>query len=253
MRTGSPSKSTGASTKPLSSPSESRKVFTQIKDVKVEDEIPSGIYDLKACKQIEIAHCFFVAYTLGVLGSSTGMGGVVAFEGDRRSLTRTGDNKRLQIKVPQFIRLPNNTREYFCEPADFLECVTKSLKLQRQYCTVQTQQAQTYWDQGDEERKNITRIHRVWHQYEMDMGWRQVAAPWITLTTEGTITCEGCGEPKKRVDAFFCFKCARPYQPFEAYKAGELSIEHPSLNRCTEKQWAEIRTIEAKRKKLREG
>ena len=70
------------------------KTFTQIKDVKVADEIASGVYDVKACKQIEIAHCFYVAYSMGMLGSATGMGGVVVFEGDRRSLTRPGDKKR---------------------------------------------------------------------------------------------------------------------------------------------------------------
>ena len=227
------------------------RVYPQIKDVKVEEGVESGVYDMKACKQIEIAHCFLVAYTAGT-PSSSGMGGVVVFEGDRRLLDRT-EKKKISVRVPNFVRLPNKTREYITEPADFDELVVEALTLQRRYCNGQTQQAQNFWDQGDEERKNITVVHRIWHQYEMEMGWRQVAAPWVTMSNEATVTCEGCGEPRKRVDAYFCFKCARPYDPFEAYKAGELGIEHPSLNRCDAKQWGEIRKLEAARKALREG
>lgn len=227
------------------------KTFTQIKDVKVDDDVAQGVYEVKACKQIEIAHNFLIAYTSGT-PSSSGMGGIVVFEGDLKQFGNRDKNEGVKIRVPKFIRLPNNTREYITETKSFNECVKSALGTQRIYCTSQTQQAQAYWDQEDQ-RGNITPVHRLWHQYEMDMGWRQTAAPWITLTTEGAVTCEGCGEPKKRVTAFFCHKCARPYQPFEAYVAGELGVDHPSLNRCTDKQWAEIRAIEKKRKALREG
>lgn len=228
------------------------KTFLQPKDVKELDGVPSAMYDVKACKQIEIAHCFYVAFTLGMLGNQTGMGGVVIFEGPRRTLEHAEGKKKFEIRMPKYIPLPNKTREYTTEPRDFDECVADALKIQRRYCNLQTQQAQSYWDQEDQ-RGNVTPIHRIWHQYEMDMGWRQTPAPWVTLSAENAKTCAGCGEPQKRVDAYFCHKCARPYEPFEAYKAGELGIEHPSLNRCDAKQWDEIRKIEAKRKALREG
>ena len=226
------------------------RVFTQIKDVKKEEDVEVGVYDVKACKQIEIAHCFLAAYTSGT-PSSSGMGGVVVFQGDRRVLERP-NTKRLEIKVPEFILLPNKTREYIAQPHDFDEIVAAALRLQKIYCNAQTQQAQSYWDQEDQ-RGNITTVHRIWHQYEMDMGWLQVAAPWVTLSNEPTVTCEGCGEPRKRVDAYFCHKCARPYLPFEAYKAGELGIDHPSLNRCNDAEWKQIREIEKKRVALRTG
>jgi hypothetical protein len=229
----------------------SPKTFTQIKDVREDDGVAQGVYEVKACKQIEIAHNFLVAYTSGT-PSSSGMGGVVIFEGDLKQFGPEHKNLNVKIKVPEFIRLPNRTREYITKPKSFSECLESALKLQRVYCNGQTQQAQGFWDNEDE-RKNITPIHRIWHQYEVDMGWRQTPAPWVTLTNENAVTCEGCGEQKKRVTAYFCHKCARPYQPFEAYVAGELSIEHPSLNRCDAKQWTEIRAIEKKRKALREG
>ena len=228
------------------------KTYTQPKDVREEDGVALGIYEVKACKQIEIAHCFWAAYNLGVLGFAVNMGGVVIFQGDRRVLDRATGSKKIDINVPEFIRLPNRTREYITAPKDFDTFVIEQLKLQKAYCNRQTQTAQSFWDQEDQ-RGNIQTTHRIWHQYEMDMGWRQVAAPWVTLSNEPTVTCEGCGSPKKRVDAYFCHACARPYDPFDAYKAGELGIEHPSLNRCNAKQWAEIREIEKKRVSFRTG
>jgi hypothetical protein len=180
------------------------------------------------------------------------MGGVVIFEGDKRVLART-DSKRLSIKVPTFIRLPNNTREYFSEPADFEECVASALKLQKAYSNIQTQQAQAYWDQGDEERKNITAVHRIWHQYEIDMGFRQDPAPWVTLTTENTVTCAGCSEPKKRVDAYFCHKCQRVYDPLAAYMAREIPVTHPGMERIADNDWPKVHKEEARRKAIREA
>ena len=227
------------------------KTFPQIKDVKVEDEVANGVYEVKACKQIEMAHNFFVAYTLGVLGSSTGMGGVVIYEGDRRVLDRE-KTKRLTIRVPNYIRLENRTREYLTEPKDFDEVAGEALKLQRRYCNQQTQEAQAYWDKEDQ-RGNITPIHRVWHQYEMDMGWRQTAAPWVTLTNENIETCPGCGESQKRVDAFFCWKCNRVYDPMAAYMAKEIPVSHPSMERIAEKDWPTVIKEESRRKALRTG
>lgn len=227
------------------------KTFTQIRDVKVDDEIPSGVYDVKACKQIEIAHCLWTAYTLGMLGSAVGMGGVVAFQGDLKNLIQRDKNTPISIQVPTFMRLANNTREYYTEPKPLSECIGSALKLQRKYCNLQTQEAQSYWDQEDQ-RGNVTPIHRLWHQYELDMGWRQVAAPWITLSTENQITCVACGIPKKRVEAYFC-TCGRVYDPMDAYMAREIPVTHFAMERILDADWPKIHKEEARRKAIREG
>jgi hypothetical protein len=229
------------------------RVYPQIKDVKVEEGVESGVYDMKACKQIEIASCFLVAYTQGT-PSSSGMGGVVVFEGDRRVLERAEDRKkRTSIRVPNFVRLPNRTREYITEEADLEEAITAALSTQRRYCNSQTQQAQNFWDQGDEERKNITVVHRIWHQFEMDMGWRQTVAPWVTLTNEAVETCPQCGNPKKRVDAFACWSCQRIYDPLTAYMAKEIPVSHPAMERIQDADWPKVRKEEERRKALRSG
>lgn len=232
------------------------RVYPQITDVKKEEDIEVGVYAMKACKQIEIAHAFKLSYTFGSPNSS-GMGGVVTFQGDKKALTLKkqddSGNQRNVIKVPTYTNLPNKTREYFTEEKWLDEELATALEMQKKYCQLQTQQAQTFWDQGDEHRGNITDVHRIWHQFEMDMGWRNVAAPWITLHHDEAETCEGCGEPKKRATAFFCHKCARPYDPLKAYMAGEIGVEHPAMNRVAATEWPAIRAEEKRRRELREA
>lgn len=229
------------------------RVYPQITDVKKEEDVEVGVYAVKACKQIEIAHAFRVSYTFGSPNSS-GMGGVLIFEGDKKVLTRIDEKTgRVKLKVPTYVPLPNKTREYFCEDKFLDEELATMLEMQKRYCQAQTLQAQTFWDQEDQ-RGNITDVHRIWHQYEMDMGWRTVAAPWITLQHENAQTCDGCGEPKKRATAFFCHKCGRFYDPLTAYFAGEMPLDHKDANRITSPDdWAKIRAEETRRKHLREG
>jgi hypothetical protein len=223
-------------------------IFSIIKDVKQEGDREYGIYEPRACKQIEIAYHFLASYTSGT-PNSCGMGGIVVFEGDRRVLERKS-NQSLSIKVPERIMLPNGWCEYKTVEKDFGEELGKSLDLQKAYANIQTQQAQSFWDQEDQ-RGNITVAHRVWHQHEVDMGWRQNPAPWVTLTHEHTETCVGCGEPKKRVDAFFCWKCNRVYNPLEAYFAREISVTHPSMERVLDADWPKVHKEEARRIAIR--
>lgn len=225
------------------------RVFPQITDVKKEEDVEVGEYAMKACKQIEIAHCFMTAYTFGS-PSSSGMGGVVAFEGDRRTLEHAPLDK-LKVKVPDFILLPNRTREYFTKEVMFSDVLSDALSMQKLYAQSETQKAQSFWD-NEELRMNITDIHRIWHQFEMHMGWRQKPAPWITMEHESEETCAGCGVPKKRIEAYFCV-CGRPYDPFKAYMAGELPITSDHMVRIAEGDWAKVHKEEARRKKMREG
>ena len=74
-----------------------------------------------------------------------------------------------------------------------------------------------------------------------------------TLRNENAETCEGCGSPKKRATAYFCEKCARPFDPLKAYLAGELGLEHPAMNRLKPEDWAQVREEEKRRKTMREG
>jgi len=225
-------------------------IFPQIKDVKKIEDVEVGEYIVKACKQIEIVHNFLASYTDGT-PSSSGMGGVICFEGDRHALKQRNQEK-LEILVPTYVPLPNKTREYFTEPKEFSVELARSLDRQKAYCDNQCQLAQSMWDDEDQ-RKNITDVHRIWAQFSLDMGWRQSVPIWLTAQNESEETCEGCGAGKKRATAFFCHACARPYSPLKAYMAGELGIESVHLNRIKPEEWVEVRKEEARRKKLREG
>lgn len=210
-----------------------------------------GIYKPLACRPIEIAHNFWTAYNYGAQDSSN-MGGVVIYEGDRHALKNAIKGEDVTIHVPTFEKLPTGQREYYCEPKSFMETLAVSLDRQRVYCDNEMQTASIYHN-TEAQRNDITQIHRVWHQFALDMGWKEKPEPWLLSQKDFEVSCDGCGAGKKKATAFFCHACARPYVPFEAYKAGELGIESVHLNRCTDTEWAEIRTIEIGRKRRREG
>lgn len=235
------------------------KIYAWIKDVKQpEDGDPAdgvGEYEPRACKQVEIAHAFFQAYNQGATDSSN-MGGVLVFEGDKNLLRTTlkafSEGKDPQINVPTFTSLPNRKREYYAEPKAFAPYLAEVLDKQRIYYDGQMQQAGIFND-DPEQKKNITQVHRVWHQFGMDMGWTDKQQPWLLTQNDPEETCEGCGATKKRALAYFCHACARPYDPFRCFMDNELGIESVFLNRCTPDQWKEIRKKANDLKRLREG
>lgn len=210
-----------------------------------------GVYDILACLQVESAHNFYAAYN-GMTQEAANMGGVVIFEGTRNVLKEALKGNDVILKVPTFIKLPNNQREYFCEPKSFKEVLAPQLDKQRGYYETEMQTASMY-NNDNEGRKNITQIHRVWHQFGLDMGFTQKVEPWLTSQSEPDETCGGCGAGKKRGTAYFCHACARPYSPLEAYLAGELSIDSVHMNRIQDADWAIVRKEEARRKALRKS
>lgn len=233
------------------------RLYPKITDVKKVEDFEVGEYTMKACKQIEIAHGFLTSYTTGTESSSQ-MGGVVIFQGDKHVLgwddeekTYRGNFAKLEIMVPEYILLPTKEREYFCRPTSFMDLVAGTLDMQKAYSQIQTQTAQTCWD-NEEMRMNITDVHRIWHQYELEMGWRQKAAPWITMEHENAETCPGCGTSKKRVDAIFC-QCGRPYDPLKAYLAGEIPVDSPHMTRVPDGEWSKVVAEEERRRKRREA
>jgi hypothetical protein len=166
-------------------------------------------------------------------------------------LERDKNPAKIEVKVPKFIQLADRTREYYTEPAILGDLIEEALDQQKKYATIQTQQAQSFWD-NDDMRMNITDVHRVWHQFEIDMGYRHKAAPWITQMNEPMETCAGCGTQKKAVEAYFCV-CGRAYDPLKAYMAGELPISSDQMARVPAESWAKVHAEETRRKALREG
>lgn len=202
-----------------------------------------GVYDIAVCKQIEIAHAYWTVYNVGAHDSS-GMGGVLMFEGDQYAL------KSDTIMVPKFVTLPNGAREYFCESQDLMTTLAECLDTQKRYYDNQMQIGQSYHDDPDQ-RKNITMVHRIWAQWGLDMGFREKAVDWLLSVDDPTETCGGCGSAKKRALAYFCHACARPYDPFRAYMDKELPYESAHLGRLTDEQWELVNAEELKRRSRR--
>ena len=176
-----------------------------------EGENPNAEYDAKFILPIELADQYRIQYTSPAF---LPMGGVIVLEGDIHSFT-----KAKTIRVPKSSRLPDGTRSYFSEEADLLKELSATLDMQKAFCTFMLQQGDEY-NQDDLNRKNITACHRIWAQFALDMGWKQVAPPWMNAQLDSEEACKGCGKGKSRSDAWFC-ACGRPYNPYAAFMAGE--------------------------------
>jgi hypothetical protein len=178
-----------------------------------EGENPSSEYDPVFILPLELLDQYRIMYTEAA--GQILMGGVIAFEGD----LSTFKNVKETIRVPQFTTLPDRKRSYFSKEVDFAEELKTTLDMQKAYCQRMIQQGDEYF-QDEVQAKNITAPHRIWAQFAMTMGWKQVAPAWMNAQLESEESCKGCGKGKKRTDAWFC-DCGRPYNPFAAFMAGE--------------------------------
>jgi hypothetical protein len=202
-----------------------------------------GVFDIAVCKQIEIVHAYWTTYNVGAHDSS-GMGGVLIFEGDEHAL------KGNILHVPKFITLPDMSREYFTEPSTLEREIHECLDTQKAYYDVQLQIAQTYWDDPDQ-RKNITMVHRIWAQWGLDMGFREKPPEYLLTINDPTESCEGCGAAKKRALAYACHACGRYYDVFQAYMDKEIGFENMQMVRLKDEQWPLVHEEEARRRVLR--
>lgn len=231
------------------------KLYTQIRDVyrKESEDIGDGVgvYDVNKHQPIEIAHVFWRTHN-GMGSNASNMGGVVCWEGTRRDLEKKAEDGQIWLNWPKFETLPDTRREYYSEPRLLSEALGEALDRQRDYCDAHVQQADLYYT-NEEERNNITVPHRVWHQFQLDMGWESTPKPWMHIQSSAQITCDGCGAPKKRVVAVFCHACARPFDPLEAYMRGELDVSSVHMNRIEPEGWEKVRTEEKRRRDLRKS
>lgn len=195
-------------------PKENARFVPWIRDVhrpSEDGENASAEYDAKFILPIEMIDQYKIQYSSPQF---TPMGGVLAFEGDLHSFL-----KKETLRVPRSSRLPDGTRSYFCEEIDLATELASVLAMQKEYGTGMIQQGDEYF-QDDDNRKNITPIHRIWAQFFIDMGWKQIAPLWMSANLEGEEVCKGCGKGKTRGDAWAC-TCGRYYNPLAAFLAGE--------------------------------
>lgn len=209
-----------------------------------EGENPSAVYDPKFILPIELMDQYRIQYTNPQFIT---MGGVVVLEGDIHAfISKTGEIAKT-IRIPDFITLPDRKRSYSTKEANTAKELAACFKMQKEYCERTCQQAD-FFDQTEEDRKNIVGFHRIWAQFALDMGWKSVAPDWMNARLESEEACKGCGKGKKRNDAWKC-DCGRFYNPLAAYLAGE-DVPMAYIYALTGKDLELAKAEAARRKKI---
>lgn len=186
--------------------------LTDVKKPTADDENTISEYKPIWLQPIELLNQYKLEYTDP---SKNMTGGVIVIEGDIHSFTKSKGT----IRIPKYEKLEDGRLTYFSEEVDLEREVAATLELQKTRCTFMIQQGDEY-NQDDQQRKNITPVHRIWAQFAIDMGWKQVAPPWMSAVLDSEETCKGCGKGRARSDAWAC-ACGRFYNPLAAFLAGE--------------------------------
>lgn len=215
--------------------------ITDVKKPAPEDENARGVYDAKFILPIELLDQYKREYT----DPSRNMtGGVMVIEGDIHSLTK---NKGT-ILIPKMVRKPDRSFSYFTEEADYKSELAACLDMQKSRCEFMIRQGDEY-NQTEQERKNITPVHRAWYGFALKMGWKAKECAWMSSTLEPEDTCKGCGKGIPPGAAWFC-ECGRPYNPFAAFMAGE-PVPESYLFALTEKELGQVKVEMERRAKIR--
>ena len=186
--------------------------ITDVKKPAPEDENARGVYDARFIMPIELLDQYRREYTDP---SRNLTGGVIVIEGDIHAFTK---NKGT-ILIPDTVRKPDRSLTYFSKEANYQEVLAASLDMQKSRCEFMIQQGDEY-DQNEQERKNITPVHRAWYSFAIKMGWKVKESRWMSSTMEPEDTCKGCGKGIPAVASWHC-DCGRYYNPLAAFLAGE--------------------------------
>ena len=171
------------------------------------------------------------------------MGGIIVFKGDAHAL----ESKDGIIHVPHTKRLKNGAMQHFTQPIAFVDKLNEVLARQKQFCINKLQQAKQFYN-DPELRKSVDNIHQVWGQFASDLGWQDIGRMDFLLPRDGDESCPKCGKMRESGAAMFC-PCGRPYNPFEAFMAGE-DVATSYLANLPDEQLAEVKAEMKRRREL---
>lgn len=193
--------------------------YAMIRDVnKPSDanENPTAVYDPKFITPLELMDQYRIQYTNPQF---IPMGGVIVYEGDIHQFINDKGAFAKTLRIPNSTRLPDGRRSYFSQEMSLMSELALTLDMQKSFCQGMITQGDEY-NQDEQDRKNITSVHRIWLQYALDMGWKQNSSPWMSAQLDSEESCKGCGKGKTRKDAWACV-CGRYYNPLAAFLAGQ--------------------------------
>ena len=95
------------------------------------------------------------------------MGGVLVLKGDIHAFEKSKGT----IRIPKFERLADGRLSYFSEEVDLQKELAACFTIQKDRSMFMIRQGDEY-NQDEQQRKNITGVHRAWDKFAIDMGWK---------------------------------------------------------------------------------
>ena len=219
-------------------------------------------FETKHIPPIGIAHQFYLHYCSGA-ASGQRMGGIVTFEGTIHTLEPEHmERSKRKIKVPRGewdADLPEEP-VWVTHEASLEELLAKELAQQRAYAEVVIAQGHAYaTSQADDERKQLSNRHRVWHDYALGMGYITKGLPWASETLNDdplvkAIYCPDCTTKQENPEQYFCRNCNAPFDAYQAFMAGrQVSPDRLAVYDVKSREWQEISAEMAlRREKVRQ-
>jgi hypothetical protein len=204
-------------------------------------------FEAKHIPPIGIAHQFYLHYCSGA-ASGQRMGGILTFEGDIHTLVKAQKAGK-PIRAPRGEWVPDLPGEvgYVCHERTIEEYLGAELAQQRAYAELVIAQGHSYYSsQADEERRQLSNRHVVWHDYALRMGYIKTGLPWATEKLSDNplreaVFCPDCRTRQEDPEQYFCRNCNSPFDAFKAFMAGrQVSPDKLAMYAEDSKEWKEI-------------
>ena len=201
-------------------------------------------WDTKAILPIEQLLEFKRAYDSDLGYEGVSQGGLVIFIGDEKELRQ--QNPTVQTAA----YLQEGTERYLVYREEKLSDLLKGAEEQLYTrAMAELRQADTWFDQGDEARRNIQNTHHIWHDFSLRKQWIRDNRPWRHTEIRQQDCCERCG--KQYVSKVGICACGFVREPLKAFLSGEIAADHVRMQTLTGEEWKKVREEEERRKKAR--
>lgn len=169
-------------------------------------------------------------------------GGVVVFEG-----TMEGVTPSTLVRVPEFVYRKGKRYLKFTERT-LKELLAEADEQMYHHFEMALEEASHDAD-DPAKRKNITRKHHTIADFMLAMKKIQGPPSWRNSPINVKDTCKRCNQ--QYVSTTGVCKCGFAMEPFIAYMAGEIDVDHVRMNTLTKEQWDKVKAEEEKRKAAR--
>lgn len=209
---------------------------------------------------IGLAHQFYSHYCEGAPDAQH-IGGILIFEGDIHALDRSHlERTQRQVMVPKASWSMDGTGEiiYTSEARLLEEYLAEELQRQRQYCESVIARGHQYATSNDSvERKNLTNIHILWHNFAVERGYlarpyEWAASPLQTGPLAEVVKCPDCSTVQDDPAQYFCRNCNAPFDAHKAFMDGkQVSPDRLAVYPEDSQEFKDIlREISHRRKRL---